>query len=203
MFSFLSDSKHLSRYGGPHSHTLGRGNVTSTSMSLNFICLSRISFLKSSFGILNYIVQGGERKGKPPRVTSRDKEASIEETLPPLQMGGPSQPQPWPELGQDLSSDSNDDERNLVSFAAIMNAAEDATTKFEEDMRCLNRWPGPLFSDDNSDIEYSSATELSNASSSPQFEEDCECTGGSRVYTQEVIVFTKNSDEDEEVDILD
>ena len=118
-------------------------------------------------------------------------------------MGGPSQPQPSLERGEDLSSDSNDDERNLVSFAAIMNATEDAATEFEGDMRCLNRWPGPSVSDDSSDTEYSSATELSNASSSSQFEEDCECTRGSRVYTQEVIVFTKSTDEDEEVDILD
>ena len=203
MFSFLSDSRHLSGYGGPCSHTLGRGNVMPTSVSLNFICLNRTSFLKSSFGILNYIVQGGERKGKCSRVTSRDREASVEETLPPSQMGRPSQPQPWPELGHDLSSDSSDDERNLVSFTAIMNAVEDAATEFEGDRRCLNRWPGPLFSEDSSDMEYSSATELSNASSSPQFEEDCECTGGSRVYTQEVIVFTKNADEFEEVNILD
>ena len=136
-------------------------------------------------------------------MTSTDREASIEETLPPSQMDGPSQPLPSPERGEDLSSDSSDDERNLVSFTAIMNAAEDAATEFEEDMRCLNRWPGPLFSGDSSDMEYSSATELSNASSSPQFEEDCEYTGGSRIYTQEVIMFTKSADEDEEVDILD
>ena len=90
-----------------------------------------------------------------------------------------------------------------MSFEAIMNAAEDATTEFEEGRRCLNCLPRPWFSDDNSDTEYSSATELSNASSSPQFEEDCECTGSSRIYTQEVIVFTKSADEDEEVDILD
>ena len=118
-------------------------------------------------------------------------------------MGGPSQLQPWPKLGQDLSSDSSDDERNLVSFAAIMNAADDAAIEFEGERRCLNRWPRPSFSDDSCDTEYSFATELSNASSSPQFEEDCDCTKGSRDYTQEVILFTKNSDEDEEVDILD
>ena len=149
------------------------------------------------------IVQSGERKGKCPRVTSTNREASIEETLPPLQMGRPSQPQPLPEHGQDLSSDSNNDERNLVSFAAIMNAAQDGATGFEGDKRYLNRWLGLLFSDDTSDTEYSFATELSNASSSLQFEEDCECIGSSRVYTLEVIVFTKNADEDEEVDILE
>ena len=98
-------------------------------------------------------------------------------------MGGPFQPQLWPELGQNLFSDSNDDERNLVSFAAIMNAAKDVATKFEGDRHCLKRWSRPLFSDDSSDMEYSSTTELSNASSSPQFEEGCDCTGGSRVYT--------------------
>ena len=90
-----------------------------------------------------------------------------------------------------------------MSFVAIMNATKDGATEFEGDRRCLNRWPGPSFSDDSLETEYSSATELSNASSSLQFEEDCECTGGSRVYTQEVIVFTKSADEDEEVDILD
>ena len=59
------------------------------------------------------------------RVTSPDRPASIQETSTPSQMGGPSQPQHLPERGLDLSSDSSDDERNLVSFAAIMNAAED------------------------------------------------------------------------------
>ena len=89
-----------------------------------------------------------------------------------------------------------------MSFVDIINAAEDATTQFEGDRHSLNRWPGPLFLDESSDIEYSSATELSNGTSSPQFEEDCESTGSTRVYTQEVIVFTTNLDEDEEVDIL-
>ena len=89
-----------------------------------------------------------------------------------------------------------------MNFAGIMNAAEDAATQFEGDMHSLNRWPGPSFSDESSDTEYSSATELLNGSSSPQFKKDCKSTRGSRVYTQEVIVFTVNSDEDEEVDIL-
>ena len=127
----------------------------------------------------------------------------MEKTLSPSQMGGPSQPQPLLESGQDLSSDSSDDERNLVSFAAIMNATHDGATGFEGDNRYLNRWLGLLFSDDSSDMEYSSTTELSNASSSPQFEEDWECTGSSRVYTLEIIVFTKNANEDEYIDILD
>ena len=43
----------------------------------------------------------------------------------PSQMGGHSEPQHLPERGLDLSSDSSDDERNLVSFVAIMNAVED------------------------------------------------------------------------------
>ena len=150
---------------------------------------------------MKYIVQSGERKSKRLRVTST--KASIEETLLSSQMGGPSQPLLSPERGEVLSSNSSDDERNLVSFAAIMNAAEDAATEFEGDRRCLNHWLGPSFSDDSLDTEYSFATELSNASSNPQFEEDCECTRGSRVYTQEVIVFTKSTDEDKEVDILD
>ena len=64
-------------------HTLGRSNVTSTSVSLTLFCLSRNSVFKTSFGISKYIVQSGERKGKRPRVTSIDREASIEETLPP------------------------------------------------------------------------------------------------------------------------
>ena len=119
-------------------------------------------------------------------------------------MGGPSQPQPLPKHGLDLSSDSSDDERNLVSFAAIMNAAEDGGTRFQWDNRYLNCFSGPLFSDDSSDTEYSFATELSNANSSLQFEEDWECNGSSiRVCTVEIIVFTKDANEDEIVDILD
>ena len=65
------------------------------------------------------------------RVTSPNREASDDQTLPPLQMGGPSQPQQWSQLGQDLSTESNDDERNLVSFANIMNVVEDVVTQFE------------------------------------------------------------------------
>ena len=136
------------------------------------------------------------------KVTSPNREASVDQTLPPLQMGGPSQPQQWPQLGQDLSTDSNDDKRNLVSFIDIMNAAEDVVTQIEGGWISLNCWAGPPFSNESLDTEYSSATKLSNGTSSPQFEEDCHSTGSSRVYTQEVIVFTKNSDEDEEVDIL-
>ena len=89
-----------------------------------------------------------------------------------------------------------------MSFADIMNATEDPANQFEGDKHSLNRWPGPAFLDESSDTEYSSAIELSNGSSSPQFKEDCKSTGNSRVFIQEVIVFTANSDEDEEVDIL-
>ena len=136
------------------------------------------------------------------RVTSPKREASVDQTLPPLQMGRQSLPQQWPHLGQDLSTDSSNDERNLVSFTDIMNAAEDVVTQIEGGRISLNRWVGPLFSDESSDTKYSSATKLSNGTSGPQFEEDCHSTRSSRVYTQEVIVFTKNLDEDEEVDIL-
>ena len=91
-----------------------------------------------------------------------------------------------------------------MSFAAIMDAAVDGPTGFEGDHQYLNRWPRPFFSDDSSDTEYSSATELSNASSSPQFEEDWECTeSSSRVCTLEIIMFTKDGNEVEVVDILD
>ena len=107
--------------------------MTSAFVSFSFICLSSNSGLKSLFGILKCVVQSGERKGKRPRVTSPDRAASIEETLPPSQMDGPSQLQPLPEHGLDLSSDSSDDERNLVSFAAIMNVVDDGATGFEGD----------------------------------------------------------------------
>ena len=89
-----------------------------------------------------------------------------------------------------------------MSFADIMNAAEDAANQFEGDKHSLSRWPGPSFSAESFDMEYSFAIKLSNDSSSPQLEEDCKSTGSSRVYTQEVIVFSVNSDEDEEVDNL-
>ena len=82
-------------------------------------------------------------------MTSPDREASIDQTLPPSQMGRPSQPQQWPELGRDISRDSSDDKRNLVSFAGIMNAAENATTQFEGNRHSLNRWPRPSFSDES------------------------------------------------------
>ena len=73
-----------------------------------------------------FIFQGEERQGKRVRVTSPNREESIDETLPALHMDGPSQPHQWPQLGQDQSTNSSNDERNLVSFVDIMNAAEDA-----------------------------------------------------------------------------
>ena len=119
-------------------------------------------------------------------------------------MGGPSQPQHLPDRGLDLSSDSSDDERNLVSFATIMNAAEDGGIRSQYYTRYLNLLLGQFFSDDSSDTEYSSATELSNASSSPQFEEDVECSGcSSRDSTVDFIVFTKDANEDKVVEILE
>ena len=91
-----------------------------------------------------------------------------------------------------------------MSFAAIMNSAEDGGIRSQYYTRYLNLLPGQFFSDDSSDTEYSSATELSNARSSPQFEEDGECSGcSSRDCTVDIIVFTKDVNEDEVVDILE
>ena len=92
-------------------------------------------------------------------------------------MGEPSQPQHLPERGLDLSSASSDDEQNLVSFTAIMNVAEDGGIRSQYYTRYLNLLPGQFFPNDSSDTEYSSANKLSNASSSPQFEEDGEAVG--------------------------
>ena len=136
------------------------------------------------------------------RVTSPYREESMDEAFPTLQIGGTSQPHQWPQPGQEQSTDSTDDERKMVSFVDIMNAAKDAGSEFEGGRSSLKRWPGLWFSDESSDTEYSSATEVSNGTSSPQFEEDCESCGSIRVYTQEIIVLTKTSDEDEDVDII-
>ena len=68
-----------------------------------------------------------------------------------------------------------------MSFVDIMNAAEDAATEFEGDRPSLNWWPGPWFSDESSETEYSFATELCNGTSNLQFEEDCESCGSTRV----------------------
>ena len=89
-----------------------------------------------------------------------------------------------------------------MSFADIMNAVEDAANDFEGDRFNCNRWPGPWFSAESANTEYSSAIELSNGSSFPPFEEICESIGSIRVYTEEVIVFSTNSDEDDDVNIL-
>ena len=89
-----------------------------------------------------------------------------------------------------------------MSFVDIMNVAEDAASQFERDRCSLNWWPGPWFSDESSEMEYSSATEVSYGTSSPQFEEDGESCGSITVYTREIIVLTETSDEDEDVDII-
>ena len=89
-----------------------------------------------------------------------------------------------------------------MSFADIMNAPEDAANDFEGDKLSWNRWPRWRFLAESSDTEYSSAIELSNGRSSPPFEEVCESIGSGRVYTEEVIVFSANFDEDDDVDIL-
>ena len=89
-----------------------------------------------------------------------------------------------------------------MSSANIMNAAEDAVSQFQGGWISWNHWAGPLFSDESSDKEYSSATELSIIASSPLLEDDCISTGSRRVFTQELIVFTKDLDEDEEIDVV-
>ena len=158
--------------------------------------------MKSSIRVFDSTVQGEERQGKRVRVNSPYREKSIDEVFPTMHMGRPSQPHQWPEPRQEQSIDSSDDERNLVSLVDIMNAAEDAGSQFEGGRRSLNRWSGEWFSHESSETEYSSATEVSNATSSPQFEEDCESCGSIRVYTREIIVLTETSDEDEDVDII-
>ena len=84
-----------------------------------------------------------------------------------------------------------------------MNGAEDAVSHVEEDRHSGNFFPGPWFSDESSETKYSSTTELSNATSSPQFEEDCDSSGSTRVYTREVILLRENSNEGDKVDIID
>ena len=136
------------------------------------------------------------------RVTSPYREESMDEAFPMLQIGETSQPHQWPQPGQKQSTDSTDDKKKMVNFVDIMNAAEDAGSEFEGGRSSLKRWPGLWFSDESSNTEYSSATEVSNGTSSPQFEEDCESCGSIRVYTREIIVLTKTLDEDEDVDII-
>ena len=158
--------------------------------------------MKSSFRIFNSTVQGEERQGKRLRMSSPAREESIDDTFPTSHLGGPSQPCQWPQPGQEHSADSTDEERNLVSYVDIMNKAEDAGSNFQGDDSGLNWWPGPWFSDESSETEYTSATEVSNSTSSPQFEEDCESCGSVRVYTREIILLTETSDENEDVDII-
>ena len=71
-------------------------------------------------------------------MVSSSKEKSFDQTLPALDMSGPSQTHQRPQLGEDMSTASSDDERILVSFVDIMNAAEDAVSQFEGDRRSLN-----------------------------------------------------------------
>ena len=137
-------------------------------MSLNYFCIILACFMKSSFRVFDSTIQGEERQGKRVRVNSPYREESIDEVFPTMHMGGPSQPHRWPEPRQEQSTDSTDDERNLVSFVDIMNAATDVGSEFEGGRHSLNRWSGLWFSDESSETEYSSATEVSNATSSSQ-----------------------------------
>ena len=89
-----------------------------------------------------------------------------------------------------------------MSFANIMNAVEDVVSQFQGGWISWNRWVGPLFSDESSNMEYSSATKLSISASSPTFENDFYSTGTSTVFIQEFIVFTKDLNEDEEIDVV-
>ena len=158
--------------------------------------------MKSSFRVLNSTVQGEVRLGKCVRVRSPGREESIDDTFPTLHLGRPSQQDRWSQPGQEHSVDSTDEERNLVSYQDIMNEAEDAGSHFQGDESSLNLWPRQWFLDESSETEYSSATEVSNSTSSPQFEDDCESCESIRVYTWEIILLTKTSDENEDVDII-
>ena len=176
--------------------------MTYCSLSLNYFSLILACFMKSSFRIFNSTVQGEERQGKRVRVSSPGREECSDDTFPALHLDGPSQPHQWPQPRQEHSGDSTDDERNLVSYVDIMNAAEDAGSHFERDESSLNRWPMPWFSDESSETEYSSTNEVSNSISSPLSEEDCESCDSIRVYTREIILLTETSDENEDVDII-
>ena len=186
-----------------HGHLCGHYSQVALSLvSSRDYSSSLNSPRRFSFSTLHSTVQVGQRKGKRVRVTSFHREAFNDPTSPPLLMAGPSQPQQWSQPRQDLSTDSSDDERNLVSFANIMNAAEEAESQFQRGGISWNRWAGTLFSDDSSDTEYTSAMELSISASSPLLVDDCCSTGSSTVLTQELIVFTKDLDEDEEIDVI-
>ena len=158
--------------------------------------------MKSSFQVLNSTVQGEVRQGKRVRVRSPGREESVDDTFPMLHLGGPSQQDRWPQPRQEHSADSTDEERNLVSYVDIMNKAEDAGSHFQGDESSLNLWLRQWFSDESSETEYFSATEVSNSASSPQFEDDCESCESKRVYTWEIILLTETSDENEDVDII-
>ena len=147
--------------------------------------------MNSSFRVLNSTVQGEVRQGKRVRVRSLGKEESVDDTFPTLHLGRPSQQDQWSQPRQEHSADSTAEERNLVSYVDIMNEAEDAGSHFQGDESSLNMWPGQWFSDESSETEYSSATEVSNSTSSPQFEDDCESCESIRIYTQEIILLTE------------
>ena len=153
--------------------------------------------------IIICFLQVGRTRGKRPRITSGDQESSIEVTPIVVHTAGPSSPKKWPQPGVPLSSDSSDDERNLVSFADIMDAAERAVDDFEGDRLSWNRGLGPWFSLFSSETEYSSAKELSNSSSSPPFEAICDCYHNGKVYSREVIILSSDSDEEEDVQIIE
>ena len=76
-------------------------------------------------------------------MVSSSREDSFDQTLPALDMGRPSHAQQRPTVGEEQSTASIDDERILVSFVDIMNAAEDAASQFEGDRHSGNWWPGP------------------------------------------------------------
>ena len=78
-------------------------------------------------------------------MVSPSREDSFYQTLPALDMGGPSQAQQRPTVGEEQSTASTDDEKILVSFVDIMNAAEDAASQFEGERHSENWWPGPWF----------------------------------------------------------
>ena len=89
-----------------------------------------------------------------------------------------------------------------MSFANIMDAADYATNDLHGHRLSWNRGPGPWFLPESLEMKYSSAIELSNASSCSPFEEVYESIGTGRVYIDEVIILSSDSDEDDDVDIM-
>ena len=101
------------------------------------------------------------------RVRSPGREESVDDTFPTLHLGGPSEQDRWPQLRQQHSADSTNEERNLVSYVDIMNEAEDVGSPFQGDESRFNLWLGKWFSNESSEMEYSFVTEVSNSTSSP------------------------------------